>query len=620
MNRVVKLLATFILASVLSLLSTLPVHAIIGPDVGPVIDRVDVFRHCLEADDMLVLVRYHLDYNIDPPETINQAYIGTFMDGIVEMARVSPYTFYDKSYNHGVFSMYLSADDAPAWNGVYTVTFEGNPILDWQGLGAASAMFGAVADDGGVQTDETAAANSAVANDMTLLPANPIACDAYYFGEDTPFDKLTLNIGTQGGGTQLLIWEYWDGGDWSSLSNVVDSTESFTASAGNRNLTFTEPVGWSLTTVSAINAYWIRARLYSYTDDVVAMAGAVADDGALLTDETVAANNDTPSDMTLLPLLPVANDAYYFSSDKPFSKLTLDIGTQGDGNWAVTWEYWNGAWVALPGAVDDTDSFRAAIGNRDVTFPAPADWIETTIDAIPGYWIRANLSAFVGIVIQPFGTQSWTNVAPAKGTQCWTNVTAPPPYTSETVFTWHSTVNDAVTRMLLGTNIIAVATSLSDYWGYVLTEETAAGMILSSYGEQYFGNVIPNLRDMTQGAFSGAVQAPIYEEVVEAATYRDTLLSRWAGTMTGTAFAGLAAWTTLPLVMVKGLIWLVITGLVAYFMSISVKDMRYAMFLTILMMPLGNLLGMLSLTFTIVGTLLCILALGYALFYQRSAG
>jgi len=479
-KRVVRLLTAFTLASIFLLLSVLPVLAITSPDVGPTIDRVDVFRHCLEVDDMMVLVRYHLDYNTDPPETINQAYIGTFMDGIVELARVSPYTFYDKSYNHGVFSMYLDAGDAPAWNGAYTVTLEGNPVLDWQSLGATSAMFGAVAYDvdGVPFTNETAASNDAVVNDMTLLPLVPAVDDAYYFGEDATFDKLTLNIGTPGNGTWTVIWEYWDGGDWVSLTDVVDDTTGFHAVAGNRNVTFTKPLGWKETIVFAIDAYWIRARVHT---------------------------------------------------------------------------------VTLP------------------------------------------------IVQRPFGTQCWTNV----GT---------PPTTSETVFTWHSTVNDAVTKTELSANIRTIAASLTDYWGYQLTEETASGLILSGYGTQYFANAIPNLRDMTYGIFSGTVQAPIYEEEEEEVAYRDILLNRWAGTMTGTAFTNLATWTTFPIVVVKGFIWLIVTGLVAYYMAVSARDMRYATFLAILMMPLGSLLGMLSLTFTIVGTLTCIIALGYVLFYQRSSG
>ena len=45
---------------------------------------------------------------------------------------------------------------------------------------------------GSVYTDETANAQSAAANDMTLLPAVATANSAYYFGHAQKFDFLTL--------------------------------------------------------------------------------------------------------------------------------------------------------------------------------------------------------------------------------------------------------------------------------------------------------------------------------------------------------------------------------------------------------------------------------------------
>ena len=90
--------------------------------------------------------------------------------------------------------------------------------------------------------------------------------------------------------------------------------------------------------------------------------------------------------------------------------------------------------------------------------------------------------------------------------------------------------------------------------------------------------------------------------------------------MAGRALDNLATWTTLPQTVVRGLIWLVVTGFIMYYMALASKDLRPALFLGLLMMPLGNVIGMLSLTFTMVSALGCIIALGYALFYQRAAG
>lgn len=138
------------------------------------------------------------------------------------------------------------------------------------------------------------------------------------------------------------------------------------------------------------------------------MQGAVADDGGAQTDQTAEANSAAANDMTLLPAGPAVNDAYYFGGRGPFSTLTLNIGTAGAGDWTITWEYWNGsAWVALAGVTDNTTHFRAAAGNRTMVFTQPSDWVRSTIGGLTAFWIRGRVSAFVAVVTQPLGTQSW---------------------------------------------------------------------------------------------------------------------------------------------------------------------------------------------------------------------
>jgi len=330
-RRIVRVLAVTVL--VLMLIPPITVLAIADPDVGPTIENVDIYRHCLEEDDLLILAQYYVDYTVLPTETISQSFIGRFMDGAVELTNVEPYAYNRKGYGHGAFSMYLSADEVTAlgitWEGVYTIRFSGNPTLAWPGV---------------------------------------------------------------------------------------------------------------------------------------------------------------------------------------------------------------------------------------------------------------------------------------------------PPSVSATTFTWHSTTTLRATELLLSSKVITIANSLSGYWSVALTVDTHSGVKLSSSGEQYFVNTIPNLRVMTPGVFPAGIEAPEYEEEDYTQSYRDTLLGRWDGTMAGRALNNFATWTTLPLTVAKGLIWLVITGLVMYFMALAAKDLRLALFLGLLMMPLGNVIGMLSLTFTIVCALGCVLALGYALFYQRAAG
>lgn len=195
-----------------------------------------------------------------------------------------------------------------------------------------------------------------------------------------------------------------------------------------------------------------------------------------------------------------------------------------------------------------------------------------------------------------------------------------PPSVTSTTLNWYSTTTTQATELLLSAQIISIANSLSDYWSIALTSETAGGAVLSAYGEQYFVSSIPNLREMTPGIFSGTVTTPEFEETTHTQSYRDTLLNRWSGTNVENTFIMLAEWTHVPLTVLKALLWSIAVGLIAYFIALGVGDLRPALFLVLLAWPLGNLIGMLSLTVTIVGALFCILALGYALFYQKAQG
>jgi len=151
------------------------------------------------------------------------------------------------------------------------------PAPDISGQAAIGApLGGAVADDGGAQTDETNEANNDIADDMTLLPSTPAVDDAYYFGYPSLWDWLELRMGTAGIGTWDIVWEYWNSTTWNLLSDVDDGTSGFRVS-GNRLVTFTRPPDWAQTTVGGIAAqYWIRARISAYTSVVTQPKGTRA--------------------------------------------------------------------------------------------------------------------------------------------------------------------------------------------------------------------------------------------------------------------------------------------------------------------------------------------------------
>ena len=169
--------------------------------------------------------------------------------------------------------------------------------------------------------------------------------------------------------------------------------------------TLTGPGGATLATPSlAVPA----PQISTGTSTGEPVAGAVADDGGVQTDETVPANNDTVNDMTLLPAVPALDDTYYLGHASLWDWLELRIGTAGNGDWTIVWEYWNGTvWTALPDVNDGTSGFEVS-GTRLVTFTRPVDWALITVGGIANlYWIRARISAYTSIVTQPKGTRAF---------------------------------------------------------------------------------------------------------------------------------------------------------------------------------------------------------------------
>ena len=113
-------------------------------------------------------------------------------------------------------------------------------------------------EDAGSFTDYTALFNSSTINDVPLIPAIEEVDDAFYYGMTNKFSGMNLNIGTAGVGN-TIVWEYWNGSAWTSLS-VTDNTTGFTV-AGTNTVTFAPPDSWAKTTIETFERYWIRSRV-----------------------------------------------------------------------------------------------------------------------------------------------------------------------------------------------------------------------------------------------------------------------------------------------------------------------------------------------------------------------
>jgi hypothetical protein len=122
----------------------------------------------------------------------------------------------------------------------------------------------AVASDGGTLTEETESANDGNPDDITLLPASPSVGDAYYFGQETIFAEMEIDISTAGAGTWDTVWEYYDGSNWVQLPNISDGTSDF-QNGGIGLVEWDIPSDWASTDVSDSPLYWVRARLDTFS-------------------------------------------------------------------------------------------------------------------------------------------------------------------------------------------------------------------------------------------------------------------------------------------------------------------------------------------------------------------
>jgi hypothetical protein len=152
-----------------------------------------------------------------------------------------------------------------------------------------------------------------------------------------------------------------------------------------------------------------------YNVNTVDLAGAVADDGGVETDETTEANEDTADDMTIFPLVAVANDAYYFGFAGQVPGFTLSISTAGvSANATVDWEYSQGAdaWASLAGGTQgDFNVFGDfTVAEHDISWTVPGDWATDEVGSISGkYWVRVRVTFVPGGQTSPLGKQAWTS-------------------------------------------------------------------------------------------------------------------------------------------------------------------------------------------------------------------
>ncbi len=166
--------------------------------------------------------------------------------------------------------------------------------------------------------------------------------------------------------------------------------------------------GRAIDVSDGFDGWFYDVDAWDYADSEI-VSRAIANDGAVDTEETTEAQNLVSDDMTLLPAAPAVGDGYRFGQTVPFSGVDIDITTPGIGDWSLEFRYFNGSVsTLLADIVDGTDNFKN-VGIRRVTWTVPGDWdVESPSGIGPAFYVHAKVLAVSTTTQQPLGRQAKT--------------------------------------------------------------------------------------------------------------------------------------------------------------------------------------------------------------------
>jgi hypothetical protein len=103
-------------------------------------------------------------------------------------------------------------------------------------------------------------------------------------------------------------------------------------------------------------------------------------------------------------------DKIYIGSNYPFWQAQIQVGTNGAGNWTNVSYYWNGAWTAVVGENDGSNSFLQGTGLKFISHVPQGDWALSIIQGMNLYWMMVRTDNWVNRVTKPLGTQIWVAI------------------------------------------------------------------------------------------------------------------------------------------------------------------------------------------------------------------
>ena len=258
-------------------------------------------------------------------------------------------------------------------------------------------------DDGGVFMDYTTAFNNTGTNDVPLIPAVEEVNDAFYFGSANKFSGLKLDIDTAGVGN-TIVWEYWDGSAWSSLT-VTDLTSGFTIlTVHNHKVDDTTN---TIISNNATNQTTVNTLLNEIKNDYnVHRVSTTFHDIADSTNDVSSADaSDLGTSMTLANEIKSNYNDHRSQSGVHQHDDSENIVTAADAVDLATC-------ITLTNEIK-TNYNEHLVSTQDantVTFTPQDNWVKSFINSSEQYWIRSRVSV-AAFTTQPLLTQGWVIVA-----------------------------------------------------------------------------------------------------------------------------------------------------------------------------------------------------------------
>lgn len=115
-------------------------------------------------------------------------------------------------------------------------------------------------DSGAAFTDVTDNLNDSLSALTTPFASPPDTSDLLYIGLSQRFLGLNMVLATLGTGSPNIVWEFFDGTTFSTLT-TTDETSGAANLTASGVFTWSFPYGWEKNSINGENQFWIRGRV-----------------------------------------------------------------------------------------------------------------------------------------------------------------------------------------------------------------------------------------------------------------------------------------------------------------------------------------------------------------------